>query len=84
MATWADALRGSDGRELVRGYAAQKTCKFTEESDRPLRIDSPSGGHIFIDFEESGGIYGIEFPSQPQPEPKKASWFKGLFGGRGV
>jgi hypothetical protein len=83
MATWADALRGSDGRALVRGYAAQKTCKVTEESERRLRIDSPSGGHIFIDFEESGGIYGIEFPPAPQPEPKKVSWFKGLFGGRG-
>jgi hypothetical protein len=83
MARWAYALQGSDGRALVRGYAAQKNCKVSEESDRRLRIDAPSGGHIFIDFEESGGIYGIEFPPKPQPPPKKVSWFKGLLGGRG-
>ena len=76
MATWADALRDSDGRELVRAYAAQKNGKVTEESDRRLRIDAPSGDHIFIDFEESGGIYGIEFPPVPKPESTKVSWFR--------
>jgi hypothetical protein len=83
MTNWADALRGSDLRELVGSYAAQKDCKVTEESDRRLRIDSPSGGHVFIDFEESGGISGIEFPPEPRPEPRKVSWFKRLLGGRG-
>jgi hypothetical protein len=83
MADWADALRDSDGRELVRAYAAQKDCTVTEVAERRLRIDSPSGGHIFIDFEESGGISGIEFPPEPEPEPKKVSWFKGLFRGKG-
>src|SRR5438046_9325099 len=83
MANWASALQDSDGREIVRAYAALKNCTVTEEAERRLRIDAPSGGHIFIDFEESGGIYGIEFPPEPQPEPKKVSWFKGLFHGRG-
>ena len=84
MADWADALRDSDGGELVRGYAAQKDCTVTGVGERRLRIDSPPGGHIFIDFEESGGIYGIEFPPEPEPESKKVSWFKGFFRGRGA
>jgi hypothetical protein len=83
MANWADALRDSGGREIVRAYAAQKDCKVTEESDRRLRIDAPSGDHICVDFEESGGIYGIEFPPEPKPESKKVWWFQGLFGGKG-
>jgi hypothetical protein len=82
MANWASALQDSDGREIVRSYAALKNCTVTEESDRRLRIDAPSGDHIFIDFEESGGIYGIEFPPVPKPESTKVSWFKKLLGGR--
>jgi hypothetical protein len=83
MAKWADAFCDSDGRAMVRGYAAQKNCTVTEVAQRRLRIASPSGDHIFIDFEESGGIYGIEFPPAPAPEPKPVSWFKGLFRGKG-
>lgn len=75
MAIWVNALRESDAREIVRGYAAQKNCAVTKESDRRLRINSPSQGHIFIDFDDSGKIHGIEFP----PESKPVSWFNGLF-----
>jgi hypothetical protein len=45
---------------------------------RRLRIDAPPGDHIFVDFEESGGIYRIVFSPEPKPKSKKASWFKGL------
>jgi hypothetical protein len=81
MATWVGAF-DSDGRELVRAYAAQKNCMVIEVSDRRLRIDSPAEDHIFIDFDDLGRIHGIELPQKPKPKPKKVSWFKGLFQGR--
>jgi hypothetical protein len=83
MTKWAEALGGSDGREIVRAYSAQKNCTVSEVSNRRLRIDAPSGGHIFIDFQDSGGIYGIEIPAQPKLETKKVSWFERLFAGKG-
>jgi hypothetical protein len=81
MSTWSEALRESKGRELIRAYAEQKHCIVSEDPSLRMRVDGPAGGHIFIDFEESGAIYGIEFPQEPVPEPKKPSWFKGLFRG---
>jgi len=82
MTTWRDALSSSDGRKIIRAYAAQKNCTVSEDQNQRMRIDAPAGGHIFIDFEESGGIYGIEFPQEPEPEPKKKHWFKGLLRGK--
>jgi hypothetical protein len=78
--TWREALGDANGREIVRIYAAQKNCVVTEVGDRRLRIDAPSGDYFFIDFEHTGGIYGIELPPMLKPETKKSSWFKKLFG----
>ena len=81
MALWADAF-DSDGRKMVREYAAQKNCTVIDVSDRRLRIESPANDHIFIDLDESGGIYGIELPQKREPVSQKVSWFKGLFQGK--
>lgn len=80
MGRWAGALGDSRGRDIVRAYAAQKGCTVAEVADRRLRIDAPSGDHLFIDFDESGGIYGIELPPQASPAPKNASWWDRLRG----
>jgi hypothetical protein len=80
MSRWADALRGSKGRQLVQAYADQKNCRVAEVGERRLRIDTPSGEHCFVDFEESGGIYGIELPAKEEAQPAKRSWMSRLFG----
>jgi hypothetical protein len=80
METWGEALRDGNGREVVRAYAAQKNCAVTEAGDRRLRIDARQGDHFVFDFEQTGGIYGIELAPLVKPESKRASWFNKLFG----
>jgi hypothetical protein len=82
VAHWAPALRGTRGRDVVRAYADQKGCRVSEIGDRRLRLDTPSGEFLFIDFDEAGGIYGIELSPDRQPEPAKASWLGRLFRGK--
>jgi hypothetical protein len=79
MVPWASALEGSAGRDLVRAYAEQKQCRISEVGDRRLRVDASSGGHLFVDFDESGAIAGIELPEERPPVPKKDSWLGRLF-----
>jgi hypothetical protein len=83
MSAWANALQGSNGRELIRSYAEEKSCQVSEVGDHRLRIDAPSGGYLFVDFDESGDIYGIELPEEIERKPKKKSWLSRLFVGRG-
>jgi hypothetical protein len=87
---WGRALQGSNCREVVRAYAGQMGCTVSEISELRLRIDTPSRGHLFVDFDESGEIGGIEHPPEPEPaqepEPKPAppngNWLARLFGGK--
>jgi hypothetical protein len=81
MAAWANAISGSSGREIIRAYANQKRCQLAEVNERRLQIDPPSGEALFVDFDESGAIHGLELPTE-RPEAKKASWLNRLFGGR--
>jgi hypothetical protein len=81
MAAWANAIYGSSGREIIRAYASQKGCHIADVGDRRLQIDTPSGGPLFVDFDESGAIHGIELPAERQ-EPQKASWLNRLLSGR--
>jgi hypothetical protein len=74
----ADALRGSDGRASVRTYAAWKNFTVSEGPDHRMRVEAPGGAYIFIDFEPTGGVYGIEFPPSPAPGSQKTPWFKRL------
>ena len=82
ISAWYDALAGPDGRELIRSYADRKGYRVSEVGDRRYRVDTLSGEHLFVDFEESGGIYGLELPELSRPEPAKPSWFGRLFGGK--
>jgi Family of unknown function (DUF6882) len=81
MAAWANAIGGTSGREIIRAYANVKGCRIAEIGERRLQIDPPSGGPLFVDFDESGAIYGLELPAERQ-EPKKSSWLNRLFSGR--
>jgi hypothetical protein len=81
MAAWANAIGGSNGREIIRAYANAKGCQMAEVGELRLQIDPPSGGPLFVDFDESGAIHGLELPAERQG-PKKASWLNRLFGGR--
>jgi hypothetical protein len=80
MAAWANAIGGTSGREIIRAYAEVKGCQLAEVSERRLQIDPPSGGPLFVDFDESGAIHGLELPAE-RPEAKKASWLNRLLGG---
>jgi len=83
MAHWAGALRDSDGRAVVRAYADQKSCRVSEAGCRRLRVDTPPGEHLFVDFDESGDISGLELPPERQAEPDKYSRLSRVFGGKG-
>jgi hypothetical protein len=82
MPHWGAALLGSDGREVIRAFADQKGCRASEDGDR-LRIDTPSGESLLVDFDASGAIAGMELPRRPRPDPEPVSWLGRLFGGKG-
>ena len=78
MAAWANAIGGSNGRDIIRAYANLKGCRIAEIGGRRLQLDPSSGGPLFVDFDESGAIHGLELPAEQQV-PKKASWLHRLF-----
>jgi hypothetical protein len=82
MPHWALALRGSDGRAVIRAYADQKGCRASAVGDLRLQIDTPSGEHLFVNFDDAGDISGIELPPERPSEPERASWRNRFFRGK--
>jgi uncharacterized protein YuzE len=83
MAHWAAALEGSDAREVVRTYAEQKGARLSEIDAHRVRIDTTPGDYVFVDFDESGHLCGIELPQRGEPAPRRASWLGRLLRGKG-
>ena len=62
MPHWASALQGTVGREVVRAYSDQKGYRVSAAGSDRLRVDTLSGEHLFVQFDDSGNIAGIELP----------------------
>jgi hypothetical protein len=82
MPHWASALNGAVGRELVRAYSDQKGYRVSGASNDRLRVDTLSGEHLFVQFDQSGNIAGLHLPEERGTQPEKASWLRRLFGVR--
>jgi hypothetical protein len=82
MPHWASALNGSVGRKVVRAYSDQKGYRVSAAGSDRLRVDTLSGEHLFVQFDDSGNIAGLDLPEQSQARPEKPSWLRRLFGTR--
>jgi hypothetical protein len=82
MPHWTSALNGAVGRELVRAYTDQKGYRVSGASNDRLRVDTLSGEHLFVQFDDSGNIAGLELPDERGTQPHKTSWLRRLFGVR--
>ena len=82
MPHWASALKGTVGREVVRAYSDQKGYRVSAVGSDRLRVDTRSGEHLFVQFDDSGNIAGLELPNERGTQPEKTSWLRRLFGVR--
>ena len=73
MPHWASALHGALGREVVRAYSDQKGYRVSAASSDRLRVDTLSGEHLFVQFDESGNIAELELPDERGARPRKES-----------
>jgi len=80
MPLWDSALEGTVGREVIRAYSYQKGYRVSVASSNRLRVDTLSGEHLFVQFDDSGNIAGLELPEERRAQPEKASWLSRLFG----
>jgi hypothetical protein len=76
---WGAALTGNNGRAIVRDYAKTRGYRVTEAGADRLRIDTLTGGELFVALDEHGDIAALDVPADP--EPGKPSWLGRLLGG---
>jgi hypothetical protein len=80
MPLWASALEGTPGRDVVRAYSDQKGFRVSVADGNRLRVDTVLGEHLFVQFDDSGNIAGLELPDKSRAQPEKTSWLRRLFG----
>jgi len=94
--TWGPSLGGSPARKAVEAYAQQRDCKVSDWTGRDvewaqekqqagefrIRFDDGSGGSMYVDFDESGDIAGMECLPPQRPQPAQQSRLKRFLGPR--